>query len=513
MIKHQARFGYAFATLAAGLPLLAALPAGAEFKFAFHTLATDYPNTGRYGQCGYADFDKDGRIDFFNGESYQTTGTPRQLWFKNNGTKAGWQWYTISDGTNGYNTGNAGATPHDADGDGWVDIVTSGTWYRNPGEGKVTERWARHVFDANGANAHDIFAADFDGDGKAEIVTNPDNSTSGVKHGVGIQAGLWIYKIPANVTGTWSKVRVGNSTHGGLTPRGFGDIDKDGDLDIVNMGAWYENTDGKGGAWTERKNLGFGRSGPIGISGKTWVIDFDKDGDQDIVQTEADLFAQNKAEWLENADGKGGQWTRHELPSPNEPTADWHSLGVADFDRDGDLDILVVETEWETTTQRPRWFIWENMDGKGANLVRRVIYAGNMGGHESQIVDMDGDGDIDIISREHDPKAYNAVGGKKHVDWMENQSPAVVSNFPSQATADRPFAFAQRSRRDLQVTLPSGGAHALELIDARGAVVARRQVTGSGVHALGIGALRGGVYALRVTTAGRSASALVTLNL
>ncbi|MDQ3003114.1 MAG: VCBS repeat-containing protein [Fibrobacterota bacterium] len=495
-----------------GLLVSAFMPVLAEMKFTHHVLITEYPNTGRYGQCGFADFDKDGKIDFFNGESYQTTGTPIQIWAKNNGTKANWNYFTLSNGTNGYNTGNAGATPHDADGDGWVDIVTSGTWYRNPGAAGVEGLWQRSIYDPKGANAHDIFAADINGDGKADIVTNPDNSTSGVKHGVGIEAGLWWYNITANGAGTWPKVLIGPSTHGGITPRGFGDIDGDGDLDVVNMGAWYENKD-KGASWTEHKNLGFGRSGPIGVSGKTWVADIDKDGDLDVVQTEADLFATNAAAWLENADGKGMTWTKHTLPTTTEATADWHSLGVADFDRDGDLDILVVETEWETTTVRPRWFVWENMDGKGASYVRRVIFAGNMGGHESQIVDMDGDGDIDIISREHDPKSYNAVGGKKHIDWMENVTVPTTNLFLKNSPNKRTLSYQVNAYQSMDVQTVGEGAYVLEILDAKGKPMARANGKGIGRHSISIQGYSSGVYAVRVSSGRDVQTALVTLNL
>ena len=70
--------------------------------------------------------------------------------------------------------------------------------------------------------------------------------------------------------------------------------------------------------------------------------------------------------------------------------------------------------------RQPRWFIWENVDGKGANFVERVILDNRLGGHEAVIADVDGDGDIDICAKLWDPRKDNANGGRNHADYLEN---------------------------------------------------------------------------------------------
>ena len=86
-----------------------------------------------------------------------------------------------------------------------------------------------------------------------------------------------------------------------------------------------------------------GRKGPFGVCVRTVVTDVDGDGKQELVMCDADI-SDSKVAILKNVDGKGGQWSKRELPL-SFPCGSLHSLAVADFNNDGRKDILVCEQE------------------------------------------------------------------------------------------------------------------------------------------------------------------------
>lgn len=68
----------------------------------------------------------------------------------------------------------------------------------------------------------------------------------------------------------------------------------------------------------------------------------------------------------------------------------------------------------------PRWFIWENEGGDPPTFTERVIFNGRLGGHDALAADVDGDGDLDILSKIWNVWSENANGGSEHVDVLEN---------------------------------------------------------------------------------------------
>ena len=184
---------------------------------------------------------------------------------------------------------------------------------------------------------------------------------------------------------------------------------------------WFENSRGDGSKWVEHE---------IGPTGATtgWEAfgtravcrDINRDGKLDIVICDCEIRGA-KIWWAENLDGKGLRWKRHELPHGDDaPRGAYHSLAVADFDKDGDPDVFTVEMEWIAGARPPRWFIWENVDGKGAAFTERVILDNGLGGHEAVAADVDGDGDLDICSKLWRPRKDNANEGRNHADFLEN---------------------------------------------------------------------------------------------
>jgi hypothetical protein len=375
--------------------MLASSAGGEEFHFQHHYIDRDLPGAS-YGQTCLVDIDRDGDLDFVTGGKAPGNTV---FWFE---YQAPDKWVRHALGQD--HPSDVGGTAFDVDHDGWPDHVSGGAWYRNTGKPRA-EPFERIVFDSGLMAVHDLVAADVDRDGRLDVITMSDKNN------------LRWYRIPKNPRDTWQRHDIGPGVHAGVA---IGDLDGDGDPDIVRSNVWFENADGQATRWVEHQ-VPFGKpTPPYPLATRCVVVDLDKDGDADVVMTENEIRA-GRIAWLENVDGKGQQWKIHDLPaSNNSPRGAYHSLAVADFDKDGDQDIFTVEMEAIAGARQPRWYLWENRDGRGQQLVEQVIFDGNLGGHEAVVADVDGDGDLDIASKLWRPRRDNANGGRNHADYLEN---------------------------------------------------------------------------------------------
>jgi hypothetical protein len=73
-----------------------------------------------------------------------------------------------------------------------------------------------------------------------------------------------------------------------------------------------------------------------------------------------------------------------------------HSLELADFDQDGDLDFLTAQMHH---TQEKRVAIVENMDL--SDDVFRVHVIDTCGSHKALVCDVDQDGDLDVVGKNY----------------------------------------------------------------------------------------------------------------
>jgi hypothetical protein len=220
----------------------------------------------------------------------------------------------------------------------------------------------------------------------------------------------------------WQKHEIGEMPTGQLGGGAF-DVDGDGWPDIVLVGRWYRN-EGEGKNWS-RQFLPYGSAGYWGLSGRSWIVDMDKDGDNDIVMVGCDQV-DSRGAWLENNGRDNPRFTVRLLPltAPGR-RGSFHSLWVADFDLDGDPDIFTMEQEDDQILPQEatmRAFLWENADGKGGQFLEHVVLDQNIGGHDVQFGDADGDGDLDAYFKVWEALPSNAYGGKPHVNFLENRS-------------------------------------------------------------------------------------------
>lgn len=383
-----------------------------EEMFQHHYITRDLPGESDwgYGCSALADFDNDGDLDY----SFSRRG--HLYWFENRGLKT-WKRHDVGELT----IPNLGANVMDVDRDGWIDIVVAGLWFRN-GNSVGKRTFERYQYDDRiKSDLHDIVISDIDNDGKSDVV------------GVGEREGAYWYQVGDHPkdNANWRRTLItldvlvkNDRIHGGFFPRGIGDLDGDGDNDIVLPDRWLENqADGK--KWPKHQ-LPFGKRGPYGLSSRSWITDLDEDGDNDIVMTDCDQQASRIA-WLENHGGPLPSFTAHFLPM-HAPgiRGSFHTLFVGDLDNDGDRDILTCDQEDDSIAPEgasPRWYVWENVStSSNLQFIERVIVDTKLGGHDALLGDADGDGDLDIFSKVWNLWPGSANNGLEHGDFFENKT-------------------------------------------------------------------------------------------
>ncbi len=382
------------------------------FSFEHHFINDSLPTGWVNGVQTLADYDNDGDLDMTVGSK------PNGLYlFVKNDTL----WTTVQIGEVPFTSLGAAAT--DVDNDGHTDIVSAGVWYRNEGN----YRFSMYLYDPsfkiengekNNLELHDLIAVDIDGDGKTDILTQ------------GQDIGFFWYSINSVPGELWKRTVVDPDhtsyrpkIHGGFSPGGVGDLDGDGDQDIFNAFAWFENRDG-GLTWVKNSfNFPelFTGTLPYGKSTRSIIADCDGDGDNDIAFTECD-DVHAKAGIIENLRGDGSEWKLNLLPLKADGLrCSLHSLSIGDFNMDGYMDIITVDQEdmmaQDTTLHSPRWYIFTDI---GNGWEEQVLFDNGLGGHDIIPGDVDGDGDLDLVSKVWNPWKKNANKGLSHADFIEN---------------------------------------------------------------------------------------------
>ena len=370
------------------------------------------------------DLDGDGDLDIL-GKPYDWD-TPRvDIWLNDtNNTGTGlpldsWQRHVI-DAERPWRS--VFITPADINGDGQVDIITGGWWYENPGT--PGGAWTRHVIGAPLDNMAAVY--DFDGDGDMDILgttgrvasehfvwaqndgagrftihQNIEDASGDFLQGVAVRhlggellqvalswheggQGLQQLTVPADPTsGTWAWDRISPiSQDEEITA---GDIDRDGDLDLLLGTRWLRND---GTMWI---TLRISESGSA--PDRNRLTDINSDGRLDAVVGYEAISVPGTLAWYEQGTTPTALWTEHIIAQPIGPM----SLDVADMDLDGDLDVIVGEHNL-VDPSHAALYIFENMDGQGASWNQQVVHIGDEHHDGAQVVDIDGDGDLDILS-------------------------------------------------------------------------------------------------------------------
>jgi hypothetical protein len=268
-------------------------------------------------------------------------------------------------------------------------------------------------------------AVDLDGDGRKDLIVadlggvKPEDHTRG--------SVVWLQGLPG---GGYRPSPLASGLPRVADVQAV-DVDGDGDLDLVvaafgwrTSGGIYllENrtTDYRSPVFVKREIDP--RSGAIHVP----IVDLNRDGHPDFVA----LLAQHHevvVAFLNDGKGRFRAETIDRAPHPA-----WGSSGLelVDLDGDGDLDVLVTNGDMlDDFLVKPyhgiRW-----LENRGSFPFVPHVIANLPGAHRARAVDLDGDGDLDVVasafvdfSAESTP--LPAVSAYPSLVWLEQTGPGV----------------------------------------------------------------------------------------
>jgi hypothetical protein len=297
--------------------------------------------------------------------------------------------------TNGYSDNFLNAA-YDINGDGWVDYIVMGfpgketLWYENP-QGK-DEPWKKHVA-LDVTDSESPMFADINGDGRPDLLC---------MSGGHLGYASFDPKAP-NDKWTWHavtpKLAFQKFTHG----IGFGDVNGDGKIDLLEAKGWWEQPKSLEGdpVWTKHE-------APFGGGGaQMYVMDVNKDGKPDVITS---LAAHGYGlAWMEQTtDG----WKQHLITGTPAEAGETgiifsqpHAIELADMNGDGVLDIVTGKRFWahgnkgdpEPNAPAVVWWFELKRDGGTAKFIPHLIDNDSGVGTQFSVADLNGDKKPDVV--------------------------------------------------------------------------------------------------------------------
>ena len=403
------------------LALLAGPAWAGDVPFTEHIIST---NALQATDVFAADVDGDGNIDLLS----SSRADDKIAWYESDGGSP--PTFTEHVITTGEDLARV-VFAADIDNDGNIDVVTAArggnriVWWENDGGSPPT--FTEHVISASADGPLGLVAADLDGDGDVDVLYSEFDDDEIV----------WA-ESDGGSPPTWD-VHIISANANGATPVAAADVNGDGLIDVLSGSvfdlklAWYESDGGSPPVFTER----------IISTAHDWrdiaVADLDDDGDADVLSTAG---VDQLVVWFENDGESPPVFTEHVIsiglgfPAP---------IAVADIDNDCDLDVVVGADASDSLV------LWYESDGGSPPMfTEHVIAMGVEGPTAVRAIDLDGDGDTDVLSS----STLDST-----IAWYENGSAVELDIKPGSC----PNSFNRKSHGVLPVALV--GTESFDVMD------------------------------------------------